>query len=69
MINMAFPGGRLTVGSVKQIFSIPDFNAPVVLQVLEIKKMAPSKPTGNAPERFRCVVSRLRGTPKIVWIF
>jgi replication factor A1 len=54
---MAFPGGRLSVGSVKQIYSVPDYNLPAVLQVMEVKKMAPSKPAANLSERFRLALS------------
>jgi hypothetical protein len=55
---MAFPGGRLSVGAVSQIFSTPEYNAPVVLQVLEVKKMTPTanKPNAPAGDRFRYVV-------------
>jgi len=54
-INMAFPGGRLSVGSVAKIFSTPDYNQPVVLQVLEVKKMTPSNKQATPGDRFRYV--------------
>ena len=49
---MAFPGGRLSVGSVAQIYNVKDYSEPVLLQVLEIKKMVSSK--SSAPgDRYR----------------
>lgn len=50
--NMAFPGGRLSVGTISQICN-NGYSQPVVLQVLEVKKMVAAKSTAATGDRYR----------------
>lgn len=53
-IEMAFPGGRLSVGSISKIYA-GNFSDPVVLQVLEVKKMVSNNKAASTGDRFRYV--------------